>query len=137
METKLGEELQAGYNSERPCSSRQADAKLQQSIEQITPMATTDVKPKKELRFGSNVFVSSNASPGGAKTSSPKQVFGSTMQSTPAQIVLPSASVPMKLPNMVIDKYSGDTLVWPLIGLVSLLRPSINREQQTVSKWNI
>ena len=113
VETKLREELQAGYNSERPFSSRQVVAKLEQSIEQITTEATTDVKPKKELKFGSNVFVPSNAPPGVAQTSEPKQLFGSTMQSTSAQTVSPSGSVPMKLPNMVLDKYSGDPLEWP------------------------
>ena len=111
METKVEEPL-ADYNDKGPCSSRQADAEMEQSMRQTTPMSTIDVKPKKALKFSSDVFVPSNAAPVGAKTSEPKQGF-EMMQSTPAATGLPLVSVPMKLPKMVLDKYSGDPLEWP------------------------
>ena len=112
-ETKVEDEPQAACNSERPCSSRQADAKLQQSLMQNAPSTTTNVKPKRELKFASTVFVPSNISVGVAKAAAPNHVLGSTMQPTPTPTALPSVSVPMKLPKMVLDKFSGDPLEWP------------------------
>ena len=100
------------YN-EPPCSSKQADARME-SLATSKPSAQCfDVKPRKSLKFHATVFVPGNASVGAVKTVAPTPAPFSTLTLASTLAVLPRISVSMKLPKLFLDKFDGNPLEWP------------------------
>ena len=95
-----------------PCSSKQADAKMECLA---TPKPSTlpmDGKSKKSLKFDTNVFVPIVAYAGAVKgaSSTPRSPSTLPLGSTPG--MLPPVSVSIKLPKLVLDKLYGNPLEW-------------------------
>ena len=100
------------YN-EAPCSSKQAYARMR-GLETPKPRARSmDLKPKKSLKFDANVFLPRSAYAAAVKpvVPTPEPSSTLTLASTPA--FPPAASVFIKLPKLVLDKYDGDPFEWP------------------------
>ena len=74
-ETIVEEEPQAVYSIDKPCSSRQVDAGLQQPVAKYAPWTTTDDRPAKLLKLNSNLFVPSSTSLTEVKTQEPQPVL--------------------------------------------------------------
>ena len=107
-ETNVEEGPQAVYSGEKPCLSKQAEARIQQLL-----TTTTVDKLKKSLKFDSIVFVLSSTCHGGVKDQQPEPVFLSAVPMLSTPKTLPPISVPMKLLEMILDKSSGIPLKWP------------------------
>ena len=72
-----------------------------------------DVKPKNSLKFDANVFAPSSAYAAVVKPVVPTPVLPSALPLTLTPAFAPAASVSMKLPKLVLDKFDGDQLEWP------------------------
>ena len=72
-----------------------------------------DVKPKKSFKFDANVFAPSSAYAAAVKPVVPTPVPSSASPLTSTPAFAPAASVFMKLPKLVLDKFDGDPLEWP------------------------
>ena len=100
-------------HNEPPCSSKQADARMK-GLE--TPKAiarSMDVKPQKFLKFDANVFATCSAYAAAVKPVVPTPVPSSALLLTPTPAFAPAASVSMKLPKLVLDKFDEDPLELP------------------------
>ena len=110
---KVEEKSQVDCSIEKPCSWKQVDARLQQPVTKIEPWATTDDKPKKLLQFNSNVFVPGSTSWKVQKTEDLQQLLSSAVSMFPTPTTLPSMSVPMNVPKIVLDNLAGGPSEWP------------------------
>ena len=100
------------YN-EPPCSSKQADARMR-GLKTPKPITRSmDVKPKKSLKFDSNVFAPSSAYAAAVKPVVPTPIPSSALPLTSTPALAPAASVSMKLPRLVLAKFDGDPFEWP------------------------
>ena len=100
------------YN-EPPCSSKQADARMK-GLETPKPIARSiDMKPKKSLEFDANAFAPSSAYAAAVNPVAPTPVPTSALPLTSTPAFAPIASVSMKLPKIVLNKFHGDPLEWP------------------------
>ena len=93
-----------------PCTSKQADAKMNCLATQNPKTLPMDGKHKKSLKFDAKVFLPSVAYGGAVKAalSTPGAPLTLPFGSTPA--MLPPVSVSIKL---VLDKIHGNPLKWP------------------------
>ena len=110
MENISDDKADITKGNEQPCSSTQADAKLKQVAVRKLTLPSTEGKSEKTLKFDSKVFVPSAASFGVGKQADPQQLFVPKVQLSSTRAVLRSLSVPMKLPEMVVDKVSDNPL---------------------------
>ena len=100
-------------STEQLHSSSEADVKLKHSGDSEPTVPSIESKTKKFLDFHLNEFVPSAAPFGVGKQADPQQVSAPIIHipSTPA--ALPSVTIPMKLPKMLMDKCFGISLEWP------------------------
>ena len=92
------------YN-EPPCSSKQADARMK-GLETPKPIARSmEVKRMKSLKFHAIVFAPSSAYAAAVKPVVPTPVPSSALPLTSTPAVKLAASVYMKLPKLVLDKF--------------------------------
>ena len=95
---------------EKPCSSAQADCEL--TANEFEPLSGKQLgaKPKKTLMFDP----SKTFTPGQSTKAEPPFTPSLTLPNVSAPgFTIPETSIPMKLPKLVLDKFSGDPLEWP------------------------
>ena len=95
---------------EQPCSSKITDAKTIRLAPTKPSVRPIDMRPRKSLKVGGNVFVPNSAYAGAVSTAMPTSVPFSAIHFFSTLAVLLCVSVPMKLPKMVLGKFFGDPL---------------------------
>ena len=114
LEDVLDDKTAVYHYNEPPCSSKQAaDARMKGLETPNSSAQSIDVKPKKSLKFDATVFAPSSANAAAVKSVVPTPVPPSALILTSTPVFAPAASVFMKLPNLVLDKFDGDPLEWP------------------------